>query len=333
MSPTNKLILICDESKAKGFNDKPASDGDPIGVVAGLLLTEANFRIIEPLIAQVRSKFEPKDGKLHVTGISPLEQEQLRKDVYEIIQNSKGVIVYEAITQDGFHNWYNTQTDYWNKLKAEAKEKGYGYTFSDHKKRLQTTLFLGCFLRALAYIEENEDSGLNFDIDVLTDTIDKPILEEIEQELRGYLSFNPSQKIETVATRFNYTTKAIERHEGTIEYDIVTPDGKSIGDLSGVKLSVRIDNQNEIIADVLSNSIAYHLEQSFNKNKTILLSTVEAISEHPLIANIVSLTPEGGYDMNQALYQFEINPEEIKSDGMRKPQDFAKNIKFTPKIK
>ncbi|MEF2144383.1 MAG: hypothetical protein V3573_02960 [Desulfovibrionaceae bacterium] len=328
MSENKKWIFICDESGAKGFSDKPAEE-EPIGVVAGFLLKDEEFSKLEKDVQSIREKYETDEGKLHITDLSKEDQEGIRGDVFELIKQSSGHVVYEAITQDGFHEWYRVEKKFWDNLKAGKKATGYGYTFDDHKKRLQTMLSLGCVMRTTAFLADYYVGIYEFSIQMLTDMIDEKILDEIDSEVANFLNFSPHRKHEVTASRFDYKNKKVEKASGTIEFDIKDTNG-TFAPMTDVAFSIEIDTTYDIIADILSNSIRYYLLESFKKNNGIVLTSDKAISNHPLKNKMVSLTPEGGYDFMQSLYSFPVGEEEIDSGDMRMPEDFAENIKFTP---
>ena len=325
-----KWVMVCDESGAKGFSDKPATNNEQIGVVAGLLLTSKAYDALSDVLPTIKSKYQPSDGsKLHIADLDKKKQDAIRDEVFELIKGSGGHIIYEAITQSDAHKSYTLQQKYWDKLKNEGKIRGYGYNFSDHKKRLHEILFHGCFNRAIDYIEAENPTSYTFSLDMLTDTIDEPIIGEIKSSIGRFLTFDLAQKREIKAERYNYKTKSVEKLSGTTEYEVKTPEGVKIIDLSGIDFDIRIDNTCDLIADIISNSVLYYLTAAFEKNESIRLGSQEAIDAHPLSDQFVSLTAEGDLDMAQKLNTFPISEDEINSDSTPQPSNFAKNFTFT----
>lgn len=327
----NKFVLLCDESGAKGFNDKPDTSGEPIGVVSCAILQETEYNNIVSEVSSLRDKYKLEGKKFHITDLTPENQELLRLEVYSIVKRSKAKVAFQAITQDGAHEWYKFEKKYFDKIKAEKKEEGFGYTFSDYKKRIQTILFVGAIDKSLAYICENEEHPYNFSMLLHTDNIDDKTKDEIKSEVESFLRFELKSSKEICAKRFNYKNKTVEEKAGTIGFTINVPEVFDIGDLSNVAFDITIDTETDIVADVLSNSILHYLKQSFKDNKSINLNSAQAIIKHPLNEEFVSLATEDGYDLLNALYGFPLASTEQDDLTLETLESLAKDITFKEK--
>ena len=89
-----EVIFVLDESGAKGYSDNTERYLGELGVVAGYLLpSECLIRVVTELEA-IRSNFFT-DGKIHITDLSPEQQEAER------VKRSRHVTLSSAKPRDG----------------------------------------------------------------------------------------------------------------------------------------------------------------------------------------------------------------------------------------
>lgn len=96
-----KIILVIDESGAKGYSDQQESYSGEVGVMAGFLIPDKRLKEVRKDLEDIRQRYLT-NGKLHIADLDPTQQETLRKDIFKYFLNSKIHCVYEAIHVEGF---------------------------------------------------------------------------------------------------------------------------------------------------------------------------------------------------------------------------------------
>lgn len=295
-----KIVLILDESGAKGYSNNAESVPGELGVMAGYLISYEQFDSIKNDLDAIRANYLV-EGKVHITDLDPEQQKSLRCSIFELFIKAQIPWIYEATYVQGFYE----HAEYMEEIHQDAKQsRKSNIKVSGNKKYelLHAELFLGIFGKALALCE---DSGLSdFDVEIITDRTDTEILRKFEQSADDILNFG--QKRAHKVTGYDPDKKQVV--EGIFTIQMVDVEGK-LGDYSGITYSIRCeDNSLTLAADVLVNSVYYHLKQFQKTHVGIPLNKTEAISGHPLQSLVYGThdDPESNY-IPDAMY---MHPEE-----------------------
>ena len=321
-----KWLLICDESGAKGFNDRPAHNDENIGVVAGILATDDILPTITAELSKLHNDTSLTAKKLHISDIDTKYQEIFRSKVFKIIESTKSIIIYDAASQECFHEKYLIEKKFFETLKTTEKKQGFGYNFGIDKKRLQTVLFLGCLIRSLNYLAKIK-KFYNFELELITDTIDDTIASEIQSEISEFLSISNIQSHNKTIVRYNYDKKKTETWSGTIKYSWKMLGLQDSAPLD-IKFSMRQDPKISILADVLSNSILHTVSTALANNTKTILTSQNAISSHPLSESFKSLTVDDHNDITKTLYHSILEGK----NSFQEKLDFIKRLAVNAKI-
>lgn len=299
----NKKIikLIIDESGAKGFSDKTESLPGELGIIAGYLIPEEYYTAVQSDICSIKDKYIT-DKKLHITDLSPQQQEQLRAEIFNYFKEKNVYWTYEAIYVEGFHQ----NAEFIDSLKDKAKaERTSSIKLSGNRTKdlLHSELFLGAFGKGIAFCLDYV--GNEFRLDVITDNIDKDIMKRFNEEAHRLLSVG--ERKTRIVTGCDPASKKVLK--GSISTEVV--EGKeAFGDFSGVSFTITCeDSALTLAADVLANSVFYHLKQKQANNFGQPLNSKLAIEGHP-IASLAygTFAPQKGNYIVDAVY---MHPKEI----------------------
>jgi len=246
-------------------------------------------------------------GKLHIADLTPAQQEALRQDVYEAIRNSGLPCFWYAIHVAGFHNWH--------KIEEQLKQDARAATANSSVKRgsprsdpssLHAALFNGLYGHLIAFLKEC--GKVDVEIEVRSDQIDPPIIEEFENAALRLLSTAPNV---TQATGFDMATKTVLN--GQVSIQVHYPPEFAI------EMAVRSLRFNPIqagdglvlAADVLANSLYYLFKNRSAGELFGALNTPEAVAAHPLAKNLDAFNNWGEGDLvGDRLYRHPNAPAE-----------------------
>lgn len=293
MTEPTRIILACDESGAKGYADQPEQYPGEVGVFAGFLIPEDKLDEKLPPFQALIPKYTPPGGKLHIADLTPEQQEALRQDVYEVIRNSGLPCFWYAIHVAGFHNWHKIEET----LKQDARAATDNSTVKRGSARpdpssLHTALFTGLYGHLIAFLEER--GKVDVEIEVRSDQIDPPIIEEFEKAALRLLSTAPNV---TPATGFDTATKKVLH--GRVSIQAHYPPELAI------KMAVRSLCLNPIpagdglvlAADVLANSLNYLFKHRPADELFRPLNTPAAVATHPLAKHLDAFNNWGEGDL------------------------------------
>lgn len=273
------LLLTIDESGAKGYSDQTERKPGEAGIMVGFLIPVEETARVRSELKRVQEGFITA-GKPHITDLSRVEQEQLRKAIFEYFQQAKIRWVFEAVYVQGF---YENAESINKRSEAVRKERRIPIkvSHSRYKESLHSELFLGVFGKAVAFgfevLREKK-----FHIQVISDPVDKKILRMFEGEGRRLL--NVGKPAIKEVTGYDPKEKKVVRGEIRTE---VRASPEVIGDYSGITFSIGCETSSlTIAADVLANSVHHHLKRMQEKKVGSPLNTTEAISGH-LLASLV----------------------------------------------
>lgn len=284
-----KINFILDESGAKGYSNNIESIPGELGVIAGYLIPSNCLDFVRIELNTIRSKFF-SDGKVHITDLLPQQQEELRKSIFDYFIQRNIYWVYEAVYVQG----YFENSDYLNQLTKKAHESSRSYTQISWKKKnelLHAELFQGAFGKAVAFCLDHV--GNQIELNVITDRTDPSIIKQFQHKANNFLAVGKEKTHET--TGFNKDTKQVAR--GSISTSI-TSGIEVLGDFSGVSYSIICEDSSlTLAADVLVNSVNYHLKSLQDQNTGIALNVEAAIANHPLSKLVYGVwnNEEGNY--------------------------------------
>ena len=258
----DKVILVVDESGAKGYSKQKEKYPGEIGVMAGFVYPEDDIKRLEFCAHNLLSPyFENTDSKVHITDLTESKQKSMRDTIYKLFQCSQVTWFYKAIYTEGFHQAEN------NKDRCVMTKKN----------MLHSKLFFGMFSQALALVKS---LGItNIDILVLTDTIDNKIINYFKNEAQEIVDVYLNKPTERFTTKWKPEDKTVEKFKYTVQSNSEV--GKGVESIKyGIKCE---DSILTLLADVLANSVHHHLKKKIKcTNCVTKLNNREAISTHPL---------------------------------------------------
>ncbi|HIS53510.1 TPA: hypothetical protein IAA82_00985 [Candidatus Galligastranaerophilus gallistercoris] len=286
-----KIYLICDESGCKGFSDKLTDTNQDIGVFAGYSIPEDKIEDFKLNINSIASKYANEDGKTHITDLSEQNQMLLRNELFNFVLSLKGFyFFYEAIHHNGFCKHHKDNELF---LKEHKHENPRFKTSENHSKyRLHTTLFQSLFTKNIAFLLDLNIK--EFDIHVITDKIDVPIIKEFDRSIQDFLNLESK----TEYTGYDTIDKQVKR--GSIEVKVEgIPDYRENLKNYCINIATEENENLVLLADVLANSILYCL----NKNKeNQFLNSRASLEEHPLYKCLYAPDIDGGW-INDIMYR------------------------------
>lgn len=273
-----RMILVIDESGAKGYSDKRESYPGEVGVMAGFLIPDKHLKEVVNNLETIRQQY-PIDGKSHITDLDPTQQENLRNDIFNYFLKNRIPCIYEAIHVEGFFQQFQFTSSLIKKPKDQRRSK-IKISGNERKELLHKQLFQGAFAKAIAFCMDF--IGDKFLVSVITDEIDKGVEKKFNDAACELINFG-KESIQEV-TGYDPDKNKVVR--GKIETKIDNAK-EVIGDFSGVKFSIDVeDSALTLASDVIANSINYHFKQRTEDGTDIgaHLNTKNAILGHPLEA-------------------------------------------------
>lgn len=268
------VLLVLDESGAKGYDNNEEQHQGELGVMAGFALPESKAEAFVDGLSRIVQSFAT-DGKLHITDLVPEAQEALRQRLFEYFSECRALWFYEAVYVQGFHEAHGRVKQLAEEAMA-TRRSPVKLSLNPTKESLHGELFLGAFGSGLALTMDYIGSSVH--LKVLTDRVDAPILKIFEAQADQLL--NAEQPDRTEVTGFDTEKKEIVK--GAIETSVVS--GHDVlGDFSGITYEIECDdNLLTLAADVLANSVHHHLKQTQDNTPGASLNSPEAIHGHPL---------------------------------------------------
>lgn len=272
------VYLIIDESGEKGYsNNKKHSkniseDENKFGTMVGYFIVEEQLEIIREIL---KEKFKPfskysKNGKLHITDLPKEEQPLLRETVFGILRESKARWIHMSINKKGFENYSG-----------------------DEKLSLHSTLFRDLFIKAISYIKERTQTN-NLNLKVISDTLDKKTIKQFDESVNIVKKLMCRQK-EIITVKKDYTIKT------TVDFG----DDSFLLDELTIDITCE-DTELTLVADVLSNTTYYFLNQEIKLNPDINLDAYQSLENHPIQSSLYGCydhTKEGSLNFLGTLYR------------------------------
>jgi len=290
----SKLYLICDESEAKGFADNQEKFEGEFGVFAGYLLTDENYMRIESEIEHIVSFFTPKTGeKLHAAALSKDDRVLLEDKVFECFNRNKVSCVYVAVSVKGYHDVNKEIYDLGRKCVEYSASERYSFSKNAVKDRLHSDLFQSLFAKTVEYHLHYLDGEI--EIDVTIDRIDKRLKKEFCLKIREFINIlNP-------ITHHAFDKLKQFPVRGSIEFSNVSLSNDKV---SKTKFTIDDDvNAMTIVADVIAHSVSRELKKSVQHNPDVLLNSVVALNNHPLLSLFYDLSSGDNFNDTDLIYR------------------------------
>lgn len=269
-----EVVFVIDESGAKGYSDNVECTPGEIGVMAGYLIPSNCLDFVKKEFDAIRSNFF-SDRKVHITDLLPQQQEELRKSIVDYFMQRNIYWVYEAVYVQGYYeNFYRL-----NQLAKKAhksRRSNIQISWKEKKELLHAELFQGVFGKAVEFCLDSMKS--QFKLNIITDPIDNDIKKQFQRKADEYLYVGQGKTYETKG--FNKETKQVVTGSISIK---ITSGIEAIGNFSDVSYSIACEDSSlTLAADVLVNSVNYHLKSQQAKNTGVDLNIESSISGHPL---------------------------------------------------
>lgn len=253
------MVLVIDESGAKGYANKGEQEESDVGVMAGFIYTRLEMLDIETTLQKILSSHNISiNNKIHITELN--NSNSLRESFFNAFQERKLQWFFRAIYSEGFHQ-------------SEFKEDR-GGDFNE-KASLHVELFRQMFLYSLSMAASVNKKNLN--ILVVTDTIDTSILKKFTREAEHIAKIFMNVKRNYFHYVKNEKTGKFEKKKFNV---LTTSD--SIPKFESIQFKIICKTTPlTLAADILANSVYFYLKKN-KKGKSSHLNNINAISGHPL---------------------------------------------------
>lgn len=257
-----KMVLVIDESGAKGYAKTKEKYEGEIGVMAGFMYPEADITTINKHLALILHSYQENQGKkFHITDLSIQSQDDLRKDIFDFIIKSKIQWYYQAIYAEGFH-----QSEF---LKNRGGQE-------DGNKSLHVTLFESMLVMSLCIARS---ICIDLDLEIKTDRIDAGTKKKF------------AKATEAISHVFLRKDRVVFRYipienSSNFKKEYWNVSTKFSDALQFNKLNITINAEHHpltVMADVLANSVYYYLKKAQKDNPNISLNNKETLKDHPVV--------------------------------------------------
>lgn len=278
------VFFVVDESGAKGYSDKTETTPGELGVMAGYFVPKEYLPLVQSELDAIRSNHFSA-GKIHITDLDSEAQKALREAIFSYFIQRKIIWTYEATYVEGFHQQAQFLSDLIDEVKA-LRRSSIRLSNNKNLESLHTELFRGAFGKGIAFCMDNV--GQECRVEVITDRVDDALIARFDASAKELLSVG--EKKEQIVKGFDLETQKIV--EGSISSE-VTAGLCALGDFSGISYSINCqDSSLTLAADVLANSVHYHLKKLQKNSVGVSLNTTAAISGHPLAQLVYGAWPD-----------------------------------------
>lgn len=297
-STANTVLLVLDESGAKGYDKNTEQYQGELGVVAGFALLKSEVYGFNSKLSEiVESYAHAADRKLHITDLEPKEQKKLRQCLFELFSQKHIRWFYSAIYVQGFNNENRSQV----KPLMVSQRSSVKLSSNETSESLHGELFASAFGKGVALARDRIGIDTPLRLEVLIDRVDKPVLEIFNARAQELL--NVWQPDRTKVSGFDTEKKEVVKR--TIEIGAASVHD-SFGDFSEIKYEIKCDdNLLTFAADVLANSVYRHLKQLQDNTPGASLNCQAAIQSHPLQGLVYGNTSDTGQlNVDDTLYKY-----------------------------
>jgi hypothetical protein len=311
--------LACDESGAKGYADRDEQVRGEVGVFAGIMVPGELLTNAQAQFDAIAAPFQTSPGKVHITDLSPAQQTQLRKEMFELITQLRLPCFFEAIHVAGFHTFFRRYERLIKQAREQRRSRIKLSLRGPQPDSLHVALFFGLYSKLLAFCLERGKQELH--IEVRTDQVDAPIFKEFRASAKKLLDFGATIK---QVTGYDPDTKQVVK--GTVQTKEIPAeqqlpitihqlDFKRVNQLDGLVLA----------ADVLANSLAYLYRTRSPIQRYRRLNRPEAVEAHPLALCLDAFNDWGAFDVSDLLYPHPCNPDSIQQLSM--PRQWLQHLR------
>lgn len=255
------MIVICDESGAKGYSNQKEKYPGEFGLFAGYVLkSDSQLEKIESELSNIFNEIEwPENQKKHLSNLNSELAEKIRCNVFKIFKENEIICMYSAIYVDGFYSSNNEIKETKNKIK-ELVTSNIEVTKHYEEESLHVALFQNLFLKIISlYEERKEDKNLL----IILDNVDNWVKRQLNSAKREVLEISNEQTIKVVGSDKKDRSKI---YTGKIEIKPKIPEEYKIKiNPDKIKLEKNIRPSLIFAADVLSNSL-YNCFSDLNKS-------------------------------------------------------------------
>jgi len=256
------MVLVLDESGAKGYATTKEKYEGEVGVMAGFMDTESEINQIELIFDRIIRKYcKNIDGKFHITDLKNEYQEKFREDIFDAIRRTRLQWFFKAIYAEGFH-----QSEF---LEGRGGQK-------NRKESLHAVLFQKMLIMSICMAESIGKNNVH--LTIKTDNVDDGTLKKFEKECE-YVSGIFLGREREIFTRVKDEETGKYRKEKAM-ISIVSDSIPKFEDISFE--IVRESSPLTIAADVLANSVNFYLRGNQESNVGVFLNNKDIIKHHPL---------------------------------------------------
>jgi hypothetical protein len=188
------VVLACDESGSKGYADRDEQTVGEVGVFAGIMVPGELLAGAQAQFDAVAQKYQTAPGKVHITDLTPAQQGQLRKEMFDIIEQLHLPCFFEATHVAGFHAYHRMVKALIERAKAQRRSPIKPSGQGPKPDSLHEALFFGLYGKLVAFCLERGKTLLH--LEVRTDQVDAPIFKNFQTAATSLLEYGA--KIQTV---------------------------------------------------------------------------------------------------------------------------------------
>src|SRR5207302_905855 len=138
------------------------------------------------------ARYQTSPGKVHITDLTPVQQAQLRQEVFDLITQLRIPCFFEAIHVAGFHVFFRRYARLINLARQQRRSRIKLTLRGPCPDSLHVALFFGLYSKLLAFCMERGKNDLH--VEVRTDQVDNPIFKEFQTSAKKLLDFGASVK-------------------------------------------------------------------------------------------------------------------------------------------
>lgn len=289
MTTTTSIILVCDESGAKGYADQREACPGEVGVFAGILVSDEIQSAAEAEFQTIYNRHKSANAKAHITDMKTIQQDNLRQDVYAVIRKLDLPCFWYAIHVEGLHNWHICEKDYLEDarnraVKSTPEPRIRTGSLQCYPPSMHEELFVGLYAHLLAFLEEREVKK-QVSIEVRTDQIDTPIVKNFEKLCTRLLACYPH-----VYKVPGWDMLTNQKVESTIQFKLEDSCNINV-EIEVPKLTINPIHHGDgytLAADVLANSLNHLFKNRDQSELYKPLNEPNSIKNHPIADNLAA---------------------------------------------
>lgn len=245
------MVLVLDESGAKGYAKTKETYEGEIGLMAGFLYTESEINQIKEMLDNIITPYYSKiNGKFHITDLDKVSQERLRGEIFYAFRVTRLQWFFMGIYAEGFH-----QSEF---------DDGRGGS-SNPKELLHSELFKNMFIMALIMSSSINKNDLR--LIIKTDNVDQGVLNKFKKEGDFICDLLLGREREIFT---HIKDKETEKFKKEIFFTRTESD--SLPKFKNISFDIVCDSSSlTIAADILANSVNYYLRKNQKKKLVHLL--------------------------------------------------------------